>query len=196
MSPDSLAEKPRERPSEPAPVVSRAPIPAFVSVAGLLALAIGAVVLALGRETVRSEVQASGPGPSNTLVRDVLTGRELTGDGRPETPATGWGSPERPIRIRFVPSADQSLATIGIDNLLAFVRARTGYAVQGAILRSYGLVVQEIVQGQADVAFLTAASYARARFATENNDDPGDDIEAIATITRPGDPAHPGSDLA
>ena len=39
--------------------------------------------------------------------------------------------------------------------------------------------MQEIVQGQCEVAFLTAGSYARARMATWNNDDPDDDVVAV-----------------
>lgn len=187
--------KSRARPSpKAAPGTVRAAV-SLGLLSGLMALV---CVWALAHERVPAEV-APAPGSraaNQTQSKDVLTGRPLATSGRPVTPASGWGSPEQPIRIRVVPSNDEATALAAIDDLLEFLRARTGYVVEGAILRSYGLVVEEIVRGQADIAFLTAASYARARFATEGNDNPEDGVEAILTAVMNADPAYPGSDLA
>jgi len=141
-------------------------------------------------ETERIRVRA------RTVSLDVLTGRLTGSDGVPVTPSSGWGSEEAPIRLRFVPAGDKQQAGATIDGMIEFLRRRTGYVIKGAILRNYGLVVQEIVQGQAEVAFLTAASYARARYATENNDEPDDEILAVLAAVRDGHPGYPGSDLA
>ncbi|MFV1958637.1 MAG: PhnD/SsuA/transferrin family substrate-binding protein, partial [Planctomycetota bacterium] len=92
--------------------------------------------------------------------------------------------------------SDQAQKAPTVEHLLRFLRDRTGYRIEGRTLRSYGLVVEEIASGQCEVAFLTAASYARARYATEGNDDPDDDIEAFLQVVRRGSPDVPGSDLA
>jgi len=156
----------------------------------------GLVVWAIhGRDTVRTMAEPPEQVATPAHHRDVLTGRILTAEGRPQSPASGWGSQDQPIRIRVVPSNDHATVVAALDDLLAFLHARTGYRFQGATLRSYGLVVEELVQGHADVAFLTAASYARARFASAN-DTPDDDVEAILTAVKAADPAWPGSDLA
>ena len=131
-----------------------------------------------------------------TLVRDVLTGRLTMSDGTPEPPAEGPGSPGKPLRLRFVPSSDAAQGEAAIKPLIAFLKERTGYAIEGAILRSYGLVVQAIIEGQCDVAFLTAASYARAHNLANKNGKESDDIEPILAAVRQGNPKYPGSDLA
>lgn len=164
----------------------------------LLLLIVGAALaVALGHEQAPEKAGTRVVGRTQpTVVRDVLTGRLTRADGTPLAPTSGWGRPDQPLRLRFVPSGDKEQAGATIDGMLAFLRARTGYAIEGAILRSYGLVVQEIVQGQCEVAFLTAASYARARYATWNNDDPEDDVLAVLSAVRDGHPDYPGSDLA
>jgi ABC-type phosphate/phosphonate transport system substrate-binding protein len=181
-------------PSPPPPPDTRAP-PAWLSLLGM-ALLLGLLSWMLQRGApVEAEL---GPGfvHEQTVLRDVLTGRLTDASGVPLLPTSGWGSEEQPVRLRFVPGGDKQQAGAAIDDMVRFLRARTGYAIEGAILRNYGLVVQEIVQGQCEVAFLTAASYARARYATENNDDPGDDILAVLAAVRDGHPEFPGSDLA
>lgn len=169
----------------------------LVPAVGLCVLLGAALAWALSDERVslaRPQTEARVVGGAGG--RDVLTGREAGPDGRPVAPSTGWGSVEQPLRLRFVPSGDRQQADAALDHLMAWLRHRTGLQLEGAILRSYGLVVQEIAQGQCEVAFLTAASYARARFATEANDDPGDDVEAFLAAVREGSPEYPGSDLA
>jgi phosphonate transport system substrate-binding protein len=109
-------------------------------------------------------------------------------------PASGWGSAGQPLRLRFVPSGDHR-AGAEIDRMLDFVRERTGYAVEGAILKSYAHVVEEIRVGLCEVAFLTSASYAHAHYLTSQNDDPEDDLVTFLQVVRLGDPALPGSDL-
>lgn len=131
-----------------------------------------------------------------TLVRDVLTGRRLQADGRPTPPEEGPGSAAEPLRLRFVPSSDAAQGEAAIKPLIAFLEQRTGYAIKGAILRSYGLVVTSIVEGQCDVAFLTAASYARAHNLANRNGSEEDDIEPILAAVRQGHAEYPGSDLA
>ena len=131
-----------------------------------------------------------------TLVRDVLTGERLRSDGRPTPPTDGPGSASEPLRLTFVPSSDAAQGEAAIKPLLAFLEQRTGYTIRGAILRSYGLVVTSIVEGQCDVAFLTAASYARAHNLANQNGEEDDDIEPILAAVRQGHPDYPGSDLA
>jgi phosphate/phosphite/phosphonate ABC transporter binding protein len=174
-----------------------APLPAAASVLVLLALlvAVGAVLVGLPpREGAAGEPHAAFREAAG--ARDPLTGRLPGPDGTPEAPGTGFGSAERPLRLRFVPSADVAQAGPAIEGLLRFLRERAGLRVEGATLRSYGLVVQEIVQGKCDVAFLTAASYARARFATENDGDASNEIDAFLQVVRTGHPDFPGSELA
>ena len=199
MVSSEMVSRPSTSDPEPTPKStesSRFPVPAPLSLALLLATMIAVVVIAMANERVVAEQTTVRREVAETQVRDVLTGRKTTATGQPAPPETGWGTPQKPIRFRFVPSSDQASATVGIDSMLAFLRERTGYTIEGAILRSYGLVVQEIAQGQAEVAFLTATSYARARFATDDNDNPNDDVEAILAIVRYGDTKYPGSDLA
>ena len=131
-----------------------------------------------------------------TTIADVLTGRPRDDSGFPVAPESGPGSPDQPLRMRFVPSAERTEALATIDSLLNWLRKRTGYAIEGEILQSYGLVVQELVEGQCDVAFLTAVSYARAYYATEFNDTPEDDIEAFLAVARQGMDEVAGSDCA
>lgn len=176
---------------------AKAPWPTAVSLAFLGALVVATAAFALHRPPRRAAVEAPAKGAAPvTLVRDVLTGRLLDAEGRPRPPTTGWGSPEMPIRLRFVPSTDQAQSGPSVERLVTFVRDRTGYRVEGAILRSYGLVIEEIASGQSEVAFLTATSYARAWNATANNSDPDDDIRAFLQVVRRGSPRYPGSDLS
>ena len=170
-------------------------LPVPVSLLGILVLLAGAVWLLGQGGGAPPEAEARFV-QETTILRDVLTGRLTDETGGPAQPETGWGSPEQPLRLRFVPGGDKQQARAAIDGMVAFLRRRTGYAIEGAILRNYGLVVQEIVQGQCEVAFLTAASYARARFATRNNDEPDDEILAVLAAVRDGHPEYPGSDLA
>jgi phosphonate transport system substrate-binding protein len=93
-----------------------------------------------------------------------------------------------------VPSGDHN-AGAALDKLLEFLRQRTGYAIHGAILTSYGHVVEEIRAGLCEVAFLTSASYAHAYHLTAGNADPDDDLITFLQVVRLGDPALPGSDL-
>lgn len=170
---------------------------AALPLSGLLALIAGAVALALADPAPAPVKTAGTPRPgAGEALRDVLTGRPTDASGRPRPPAQGWGSPGRPLRVRFVPSGDRHQADLALTDLLAWLRRRTGLAVEGAVLRSYGLVVQELVQGQCDVAFLTAASYARAHHLTQATADPGDDLDAVLMAVREGSPEYPGSDLA
>jgi len=95
-----------------------------------------------------------------------------------------------------VPAGDRGQAEATVEHLLGWLRRRTGLALEGAVLRSYGLVVQELVQGRCDLAFLTATSYARAFYATMGNADEGDDIDAFLCAVRQGGAEHPQSDLS
>jgi phosphonate transport system substrate-binding protein len=169
-------------------------VPAPVS----LLLLVGAAV-AWAWFAVSEERGATAEGPRRTLAaalgRDVLTGRPTGPDGVPVTPDEGWGSPQQPIRLRFVPSGDQTNSPAALERLLEFLRRRTGYVVDGAILKSYGHVVEEIRAGLCEVAFLTSASYAHAHHLTARNDDPDDDLVTFLQVVRQGDPAIPGSDL-
>jgi phosphonate transport system substrate-binding protein len=131
-----------------------------------------------------------------TQVLDVLTGRLSDTEGRPMRPVSGWGSPEQPIRLTFVPSGDQAQARTAIDGLVEWLRERTGYAVEGATLRNYGLVVTQIATGECEVAFLTAVSYMRARFLTDASESEDDDIEAVLSAVREPHPDYPKSDLS
>ncbi len=128
--------------------------------------------------------------------RDVLTGRLAGTDGTPVMPKMGPGSADRPLKLAFIPPSDAGKAGGAIDKMMAWLRLRTGYNIEGAILKNYGLVIEQIVVGECDIAFLTATSYARARYATENNDSAEDDIEAFLSAVRQGNPKYPGSDLA
>ncbi|MDJ0973278.1 MAG: PhnD/SsuA/transferrin family substrate-binding protein [Planctomycetota bacterium] len=181
---------PDERPS--------APIPAALSLVLLLGVLAGIVAVALAHPSDAGDVEGTGErgNVQATLAKDPLTGRRLGADGIPLEPTSGPGSPDAPIRLRFVPSGDAGQAMVAIDGMLDFLRKRTGYVVEGAILRHYGLVVQEIVYGQCDVAFLTAASYARAWYQTENNTRENDEVDAILSAVRQGHPDYPGGDLA
>lgn len=164
----------------------------------LMALgAIGAVAIGFLAERAAPEATARTVAKAEkTLVRDVLTGRRLQSDGRPTPPEAGPGSGGAPLRLHFVPSSDAAQGEAAIKPLIAFLEQRTGYSIEGAILRSYGLVVTSIVEGQCDVAFLTAASYARAHNLANKNASEDDDIEPILAAVRQGHPAFPGSDLA
>lgn len=163
----------------------------------LVAAIVGVLVVALQHEQVVGGERTGAPGASlGALVMDVLTGRRLDAEGRPEAPASGPGSADEPLRLRFVPAAERTEAVAAVDRLVAWLTARTGFAIEGRILQSYGLVVEELIQGSCDVAFLTAASYARARYATDDNGDPGDDVVAFLAAVRNGSPDHAGSDLA
>jgi phosphonate transport system substrate-binding protein len=171
------------------------PLPAALSLLVLVGAAAGTATWALGKERADTE-RTEHAGLAATLGRDMLTGRLLDADGWPVSPESGWGSAERMLQLRFVPSGDQSRSGAAVDGLVAFLERRTGYAVNGKILPSYGLVVEELVQGRCDVAFLTTASYARAHWATSGNDDPEDDVTAFLSVVRHGSPDFPGSDLA
>jgi phosphonate transport system substrate-binding protein len=170
-------------------------VPTAVSLGLLVLLLAGGVALGLAHRA------APPPAPPRRamaveIARDVLTGRLTDAEGRPQPPERGPGSPAEPLRLRFVPSSEQAHAGPAIEALVAFLERRTGYAITGAMLRDYSLVVQEIVEGRCDVAFLTATSYARAHFATSRNDDPADDLVAFLSVVRQGSPEFPGSDLA
>ncbi len=172
-------------------------IPPALAALLLVVFAAHAVVTALEHErAVGAPETQERIRAEKTLIRDVLTGRPTTAAGVPAMPESGWGSAGQPLRLRFVPAGDKAQAGATIDGMIAFLRKRTGYSIEGTVLRSYGLVVQEIVQSQCEIAFLTAASYARARYATENNDDPNDDVIAFLAAVRDGHPDYPGSDLA
>jgi phosphonate transport system substrate-binding protein len=174
-----------------------APVPAPLSWALLVLLLAAATAGALAVEPLEgAALGAPRAEASRVLVRDVLTGRLVRADLTPAPPEAGPGSPGEPLRLRFVPSSDVGQGTPAVERLVEFLERRTGYAVEGRTLTSYGLVVQEIVEGRSDVAFLTAASFARAWFATQGNADPLDDLEAILAVIRRGSEAFPGSDLA
>lgn len=173
-----------------------APLPPAVTVLLMLALLAGVVGLALADERDAPVVTARVVTARKTLIRDVLTGRLTLEDGTPVAPETGPGSDAAPLRLTFVPSTDTAQGEAAVGPLLTFLRQRTGYRIEGSILRSYGLVVSTIVEGQCDVAFLTAASYARAHNLANRNDTTDDDIEPILAAVRQGHPDHPGSDLA
>ena len=53
-----------------------------------------------------------------------------------------------------MPSGDRAEAGPTVEHLLRFLDERTGYHVEGAVLRSYGLVIEEILAGRSEVAFL------------------------------------------
>ena len=183
--------------SEPPPTKVYAPLPFAASVGLMLLLVAGALGLALAdARDAPQQRKVTRATASVTLVRDVLTGQRTMSNGRPEAPKRGPGSPAEPLRLRFVPSTDAAQGEAAIKPLVEFLKERTGYAVEGAILRSYGLVVTTIVEGQCDVAFLTAASYARAHNLANKNASTTDDIEPILAAVRQGHPDYPGSDLA
>ena len=171
-------------------------LPAVAAGAVLLAVLAGVVGYAATTPRGRAVAARATTSAIATNIRDVLTGRLTTEDGTPVRPKSGPGSEREPLRLHFVPSSDQAQSESTIDNMLAFLRKRTGYSMEGAILPNYGLVVESLVQGRTDIAFLTAASYARARFATHGNDNPDDDALAFLQAVREGNPSHAGSDLA
>ncbi len=176
---------------------ARGPAWAALWLALLGASAAGTAALALQAPAAVHATRPAGSGaPAPGLLRDVLTGRLLDDRGVPLPPAEGWGSPGQPIRLRFVPSGDNTGSGAAVDDMLEFLRRRTGFALEAAIARSYGLVVQEIVEGQCELAFLTSASYARAWFATSKTPSPEDDVTAILSVVRQGSDEHPGSDLS
>lgn len=189
---------PRDAPApspEPAPPAARGPVPAAVSLALLAAAALGTAAWAVHASPAGPDAARAPARLEATTARDVLTGRPVGPDGVPLPPEEGPGSLRAPLRLRFVPSGDQQASEAAIDGLLSFVRRRTGYAIEGAILKSYGLVVQEIIEGRCEVAFLTAMSYARAHFATHDNGRDEDDITAILAVVRRATPEHPLADL-
>ena len=172
-------------------------LPTWASLLLLVGLIGGALALALALDARPSPVPTGvDRSAAATIYEDLLTGRRLDEKGVPLPPETGWGSRAKPIRIRFVPSSDSAQAAPTVERLLDFLEKRTGYYVEGATLRSYGMVVEEIVSGQCEIAFLTATSYQRAFFATANNGNPDDDIEAFLQVVRRGSPDFPGSDLS
>jgi len=174
---------------------SRRRVPAAaLSLLLLSGTVIASLALALSHEAASAPQGGTRHG-TLALARDVLTGRLPGPDGRPAAPESGPGSADRPLELRFVPSSDSSQSGPAIANLLTFLRQRTGYAVKGEVLRSYGLVIQELIEGRCDVAFLTAASYARAYRATQGGE-PDDDIVVFLSAVRQGSAEHPGSDLA
>lgn len=175
---------------------SSAPVPAAVSLLGLLGLVLLVFAFALANEVEGVVDDAPPTAVIATLVKDPLTGRLLGSDGKPMTPESGWGSEDMPIRLRFVPSGDAGKASTAIEGLLSWLRDRTGFHLKGATSTSYGLVVEEITVGRCEIAFLTAASYARARLSTQNNDIEGDEVEAVLSAVRQGGAEYPGSDLA
>ena len=172
-------------------------LPFAVSLLILLGLMVAIVLLARTKEVERERSEAAKrQGATNVGVNDILTGRPLDANGIPERPKEGPGSTEQPIRLRFLASADNTEQRSTIDQMLPWIEARTGYAIDGALLGSYGLVIQELLEGQCDIAFLTAASYARARFATDDNGTEDDDIVAILAAVRQGHDDYPGADLS
>lgn len=179
------------------PGSARGPVPWWVSLAVVVLILGGALAAALALEPRGLKTPRPPPRGQVTIFRDVLTGRLLDENGVPLPPEDGPGSSRsHPLRIRFVPSADVAQSAPTVKRLVDFLERRTGRVVEGRTLHDYGLVIQELIQRKCDVAFLTAASYARARYATENNDDPDDDIEAFLQVVRRGQPEYPGSDLA
>jgi len=180
----------------PPPRAQRGPVPWGVSAALLALLLASGLVVALSLEPLRRAARPPSRGRP-TVVRDVLTGRLLDEHGVPLPPPSGPGSStDEPLRLRFVPSSDVGQNAPTVRRLVDFLERRTGYVVEGATLQSYGLVIEELLRGRCDVAFLTAASYARARYASEGNDDPDDDVVAFLQVVREGHPDHPGSELA
>lgn len=182
-------------PSRPGRPSGAGALAGIVSLAMLLCATAATLGVALARPRVAPVQQAPAVATEATLVRDVLTGRASRADGTPQPPGAGPGSPAEPLRLRFVPSSDTAQSGPAIDELLAFLRRRTGYAIEGAILRSYALVVEEIAQGRCDIAFLTATSYERAYRLTLGAPE-DDDITVILSVVRQGSAEHPGSDLA
>lgn len=179
----------------PAPAPAPGPVPAALSLTLLLAAAVGVGAWAVAASPAPSPTESARTQADARTGRDVLTGRPVDAAGVPVAPAEGLGSRGQPLRLRFVPSGDHSASASAIDGMLAFLRRRTGYAVEGAILSSYGLVVQELVEGRCDVAFLTSMSYARAHFATHDNGRDDDDITAFLAVVRRATPEHPLADL-
>lgn len=171
-------------------------VPAVAAAIALIAVvvALTAVALATPRRAALAPERTTAKVVTN--IRDVLTGRRTQDDGTPVPPAAGPGSPGEPLRMHFVPTSDQAQNDAAMDGVLEFLRARTGYAIEGTILPSYGLVIESLIQGRTDIAFLTAASYARARFASHDNGIPEDDAVAFLQAVRQGNPKYPGSDLA
>ena len=178
---------------------SKAPLPAVASRLLLVALIASAVLLALRHESDAVAQHRAAQGEAleqDNLIAAVLTNRPIGPEGRPTAPASGPGSQETPLQLRFVPSGDKAQSSVAIDAMLDWLERYTGYHIHGAVLNSYGLVISELQLGRADVAFLTAASYARAYYMTENNDLPGDDIEALLMVFREGSPEFEQSSLA
>lgn len=169
-------------------------MPAAVSIALLLLATAATAAYGWGRPRGAADARATSD-LAASLAFDVLTGRRLGADGFPLPPTAGWGSAEQPIHVRLVPSGDQRHSTEALANLVQFLRQRTGYAIDGKILLSYGHVVEEIRAGLCEVAFLTSASYAHAWHLTMANDRPEDDLVTLLQVVRQGDPAIPGSDL-
>lgn len=176
---------------------SRGPVPWWGSVAVVLLLLGGGVAAALALAPRGRKAKRPPPTGQVTIFRDVLTGRLLDENGSPMPPKSGPGSSaDNPLRIRFVPSADTAQSAPTVKRLVDFLERRTGRVIEGKTLHDYGLVIQQLIQRKCDIAFLTAASYARAYSATKNNEDPDDDIEAFLQVVRRGQPEYPGSDLA
>lgn len=172
-------------------------LPPFAAAVLFVALAVAVWAVAAQHERPPPKSQAAHRGDGGpAFSRDILTGRPVDAAGVPVRPETGPGSSKAPLRLRFVPAADRADAEASIGELLRFLGERTGYAIEGAVLLSYALVVEELIEGTCDVAFLTAASYARAHYATAYNDDPDDDLVAFLAAVRHGTPEFPSSDLA
>jgi phosphonate transport system substrate-binding protein len=196
LRPDDVSRTEDPEAGPPAEAPGRRPPRPAISLLLLAILLGGATWGALALPPVGGEAEAVEHREAIGIVRDILTGRYTASDGVPLAPEEGWGSKAQPLRLRFVPSTDQAQSGPTIERLLAWLRRRTGFHLEGATLHDYGAVVEEIAQGACDVAFLTATSYARARYRTENNDDPDDDLEAFLQVVRRGSPEYAGSDLA
>lgn len=151
---------------------------------------------ALAHEQEAAVAQRTTGERVTTVVRDPLTGRLLQDTGGPVRPERGPGSAEQPLRMVFVPANKGEEAESSVESAVQWLRRRTGYAIEGNVLLSYALVVESLASGSADVGFLTATSYARLRYMTDDNGDDDDDIDVILTAVREGNPAYPSSDLA
>ena len=171
-------------------------LPWWLAALALVGAGAGVIVLAVSRAAPVAEAKDPPAARVRTAVRDALTGRLTREDGTPVPLESGPGSAGEPLRVHFVPSADRAQQENAIEGLLTFLRRRAGLAVEGALLQSYGLVVESLLAGRTDIAFLTAASYARARLASHHNSDPDDDAQAFLQVVRHGNDAYPGSAMA
>ncbi len=97
------------------------------------------------------------------------------------------GSPERPLRMMFVPSGEARVILKGGEAIARLVRRHTGLQVTASVATSYAAVIEAMGAGQVDIGWLAALSYVLA------HDKYG--VELLLIVERFGSPFYRGQIL-